>query len=139
MRLSCLLDIMCSYDHRLLARLRDVHQMIPDALAQQWIDTHRWFVQNQQLWIVHECHSKADASLLATTQILHQALFRGQIQKVEQKLQALQYFLGLHAKDPAEVHHGLLYGELAIECNLLRHIAHPLAGYARAACARLAA
>jgi hypothetical protein len=40
--------------------------MIPYALSQQWVDSHRWFIQNQKLRIVHQCHSKWNSALLAS-------------------------------------------------------------------------
>lgn len=138
-RLSCLLNVMCCYDHRLLSRFGNVHQVIPNALTQQWIHAHGRLVQNEQLRIVHQGNSEAHTTLLTTAKILHQTLLRWQIEEVEQKLQTLQYLLGLHAEYPAEIHHGLLNGELAVQCNLLGHIAHTLARHTGTACARLAA
>jgi len=86
MRLSCLFNIMCGNNDRLLARLGDVHQVIPDALTQQWIHAHGGFVQDQQFWIVHQGHSETHTTLLTTTEILHQSLLRRQIKEVEQEL-----------------------------------------------------
>jgi len=76
MRLSRLFNIMCRDDDRLLARLCDVHQMVPDALTQQWIHAHSGLIQDQQFRIVHQSHSKAHTTLLTTTEILDQTLLR---------------------------------------------------------------
>lgn len=64
--------------------------------------------------------------------ILHHPILAGQVQEVQQKPQPLHDLPGLHAEDPAEVHHGLPDGELAVERDLLGHVAHTFAGDAGA-------
>lgn len=72
-------------------------------------------------------------------EILHQAVLRRQIEKLQQEAQPLDDLGRAHSEYPAEVHHCLAYGELAVKGDLLRHVADPLAGHARALCTGLAA
>ena len=53
-------------------------------------------------------------------EILHEAVFTRQIQKVEQELQSFINFRCSHAEDPAKVHHGFSNWELSIQGSLLQ-------------------
>lgn len=75
----------------------------------------------------------------ALPQVLNEPVLTGQVEEVEQKLQSVVDLGGLHAEDPAEVHHGLLDGELAVEGDLLGHVADPFTRHPGALGARFAA
>lgn len=47
MRLTRLVNVMCCNDDRFLPGIRDVNQMIPNTLSNNWIDTNGRLVQNQ--------------------------------------------------------------------------------------------
>lgn len=86
MCLSSFLNVMCCDDDCLLSGLGDVHQVVPYALSEKRIDADRWLIENQQFWIVHQSDGERHATLLATAQVLHQAVLRWQIEKVEQEV-----------------------------------------------------
>lgn len=72
------------------------------------------------------------SEVLFSPQIFNEAILAGQIEEVEQEVQSVVDLGGLHPEDPAEVHHRLLDGELAVERDLLRHVADAFPGNPRA-------
>ena len=88
--------------------------------------------------LFHTATGHCPFSLLITTkkkhspEILNESVLRRQIEELQQELQPLDDLSGAHAEDPAEVHHRLAYRELAVQGDLLGHVANALSGHARA-------
>ena len=57
--------------------------------------------------------------MASSPEVLHHAVLAGQVEEVEEEPQPLHDLPGLHAEDPAEVHHRLLDSELAVQRDLL--------------------
>jgi hypothetical protein len=64
-------------------------------------------------------------------EILDHSVLAGQVEEVEEEPQSLGNLPGLHAEDPAEVHHRLLDCELSVQGNLLGHVADAFPWHSR--------
>lgn len=70
--------------------------------------------------------------MIHSPEILDESILAGKVEELQEEPQPLDDLGGAHAEYPAEVHHGLADGELAVESDLLRHVADPFAGNTRA-------
>lgn len=76
---------------------------------------------------------------LISPECLDQTVLRGQFEELEQKGESLLDLLCFEAENPAKVNHSLLDGELAVERDVLRHVADARPRDAAARLPRLAA
>lgn len=67
----------------------------------------------------------------ALPQILNKSILTGQIEEIEQELQAIVNLRCFHAENPTKVHHRLLDGKLSVESYLLGHVTDSFSGYTR--------
>lgn len=76
--LAGLLDVVGRDDDGRAAVLGDVHQVVPDALAQHRVHADGRLVQDEELGVGEERGREGDAPLLAARQVLHETVLRGQ-------------------------------------------------------------
>lgn len=82
---------------------------------------------------------KTKKNVWSLPEILDESILTGQVKELQEEPEPLDDLGGAHAEDPAEVHHCLADGELAVEGDLLRHVADTFARDAWAFGTRLAA
>lgn len=67
--LTGFLDVVRSNNNSGVFLLGNLNEMIPDAVAEDRIQADRWFVQDEQLWLVHHRRRKGHATLLPTAAV----------------------------------------------------------------------
>lgn len=119
MRLPSLVDVVSSNNDSGIPSLANLHQVVPDVLSQQWINSHRRFVQDQQLRLVDQSRCQWHPSLLTPAEVLYRPVGVRQHQEFHQKVGPLGHQVVLHVSHPAEIEQGLFDGELSIESYFL--------------------
>lgn len=71
-----LLNVVSGYYHSLVSVFRYLHQVVPNALAEQGIHAYGGFVQDEKFWVVHQGDCEGHSALLTTavTEILYNQL-----------------------------------------------------------------
>lgn len=86
MRLPRLFNIMCCYDNSLIAGTGDANEMGPYGLSEQRVHAHCGFIEDEQLGVVHESHSKWHTTLLTTTVKKRMVLLKKHTDKTKLKV-----------------------------------------------------
>ena len=105
-----------------------LHHQPPEVVARNRVHARGGLIQDQQLGLVHHGHGQRQALAHAQRQLHGQRAACGlQVKPLQHGLHALGH-LGLwHMKQPGVQHQVLLYRQLAVQRERLRHIAHAAA------------
>ena len=115
-------------ENRHLVAARQLHQQTPELVARHRVYARGGLIQNQQLRAVHHGHGQRQALAQAQRQLL------GQLVALLLQAKALQHgfyagvdLLWRHMKQLRVQHQVLQHGQLAVQRERLRHIAHAAA------------
>ena len=117
----------------------DVQEVLPYAGAEERVHADGRLVEDEQLGLVEEGRCEGGAPLLPPGEVHNESLLRRQVEELDEELGAGADLVAGHVEDAAEVGECLGYCELAVERQLLRHVADPAARDPRPLCPRLAA